>query len=123
MSFSRRLQGLARIALAALVALTAAPGTYAQTTSASVSGSVQDQQGGALPGVTITLTSRTQGNAVTAVTDDQGRFAFAIVRPDTYTLQAALQGFKTLEQTNLVLNANDRVSLGNLALEVGQMSE
>ena len=32
-----------------------------------------------------------------------------IVRPDTYTLQAALQGFKTLERTNLVVNANDKL--------------
>ena len=123
MSFHRRLQGLVRIVLASLVVLGLTVQSQAQTTSASVSGSVQDQQGGMLPGVTVTLTSRTQGNSLTAVTDADGRFSFAIVRADTYTLQVALQGFKTLEQTNLVLNANDRVSLGNLALEVGQMSE
>ena len=44
---------------------------HAQTTSASVSGSVQDAQGGVLPGVTVTLTSRTQGNVLTTVTDDR----------------------------------------------------
>ena len=71
---------------------------------------MQDPQGGVLPGVTVTLTSRTQGNVLTAVTDADGRFVFAIVRPDTYTLQAALQGFKTLERTNVVVNANDRLS-------------
>ena len=36
------------------------------------------------------------------MTDEGGRFVFAIVRPDTYTLQVALQGFKTLERTNVV---------------------
>ena len=60
---------------------------------------------------------------LTAVTDAEGRFVFAIVRPDTYTLTAALQGFKTLERTNLVVNANDRLSAGILALEVGAMTE
>ena len=35
--------------------------SHAQTTSASVDGVVQDSQGGVLPGVTVTLTSRTQG--------------------------------------------------------------
>ena len=84
--------------------------SHAQTTSASVAGIVQDSQGGVLPGVTVTLTSRTQGNALTAITDAGGRFVFPIVRPDTYTLQAALQGFKTLERTNLVVNANDKLS-------------
>ena len=48
---------------------------------------------------------------------------FAIVRPDTYTLTAELQGFKKLERTNLVVNANDRLSAGILALEVGAMTE
>jgi hypothetical protein len=95
----------------------------AQTTSASVSGTVQDSQGGVLPGVTVTLTSKTQGNVQTAVTDDGGRFVFPIVRPDTYSLQAALQGFKTLERTNVVVNANDKLSTGMLTLEVGAMTE
>ena len=62
MSFDRRLQGLARIALAGLVVLGLPVHSQAQTTSASVSGTVQDQQGGVLPGVAVTLTSRTQGN-------------------------------------------------------------
>jgi hypothetical protein len=73
--------------------------------------------------VTVTLTSRTQGNVLTSVTDDGGRFVFAIVRPDTYSLQVTLQGFKTLERTNVVVNANDRLSTGALTLEVGQMTE
>ena len=123
MSFYRRLQWLARAVLASLVVLGLAVHGQAQTTSASVSGTVQDQQGGMLPGVTVTLTSRTQGNALTSVTDADGRFNFGIVRPDTYTLQAALQGFKTYEQTNVVVNANDRISLPPLGMEVGAMTE
>ena len=54
-------------------------GVRAQTTSATVSGTVLD--GGVLPGVTVTLTSRTQGNALTTTTDTEGRFFFAIVLP------------------------------------------
>ena len=109
--------------LAALLAAGIPAELRAQTTSASVSGAVQDSQGGVLPGVTVTLTSRTQGNVLTAVTDDGGRFVFPIVRPDTYTLQVTLQGFKTLERTNLVVNANDKLSTGSLTLEVGALSE
>jgi len=60
---------------------------------------------------------------LTAVTDEEGRFVFPILRPDTYTLKAELQGFKTLERTNVVVNANDRLSTGALALEVGDMTE
>ena len=123
MSFDRRLRALCASALTGLMLAALPAAARAQTTSASVSGSVQDAQGGALPGVAVTLTSRTQGNTATAVTDAEGRFVFAIVRPDTYTLSAELQGFKKLERTNLVVNANDRLSAGILALEVGAMTE
>ena len=111
MSLDRRLRALCASALTGLM-LAALPATAkAQTTSASVTGAVQDAQGGALPGVAVTLTSRTQGNTATATTDAEGRFVFAIVRPDTYTLTAELQGFKKLERTNLVVNA-ERPALG-----------
>jgi hypothetical protein len=88
-----------------------------------VSGVVQDSQGGVLPGVTLTMTSRTQGNTLTAVSDEGGRFVFPIVRPDTYNLQVTLAGFKTLERTNMVVNANDKLATGALTLEVGGLTE
>jgi hypothetical protein len=123
MFFDTRFAGVMRVAILALVFLADATFVGAQTTSASVSGAIQDAQGGLLPGVTVTLTSRTQGNTLTTTTDSEGRFVFAIVRPDTYSLQASLQGFKALERTNLVVNANDRLATGTLTMEVGQMTE
>src|SRR5215208_2238378 len=123
MSFLRGLKAGLGVALMALIVAAYPAVVDAQTTSASVSGSIQDSQAGVLPGVTVTLTSRTQGNVLTAVTDEGGRFVFPIVRPDTYSLKVALQGFKTLERTNLVVNANDKFSTGHLQMEVGAMTE
>jgi hypothetical protein len=107
----------------ALALLASAMPVAAQTTSASVSGQVQDAQGGVLPGVSVTLTSRTQGQSMTATSDAEGRFVFPIVRPDTYSLTMSLEGFKTLERTNVVVNANDRLSTGTVTMEVGAMTE
>ncbi len=123
MSFLRRVKGVTAIAIVVFVVAVSAPRADAQTTSASVSGTVVDSQGGVLAGVTVDLTSRTQGNVLSTVTDSEGRFFFGIVRPDTYSLKVTLQGFKTLERTNLVVNANDKFSTGALTLEVGAMSE
>lgn len=122
MSFVRGFRTAVMVAAATLIAV-APRVVHAQTTSASVSGSIADSQGGMLPGVSVTLTSKTQGNTLSTTTDDQGRFVFTIVRPDTYTLQATMQGFKTLERSNLVVNANDRLSAGQLTLDVGAMTE
>jgi hypothetical protein len=123
MSFDRRLRAVVGLALVGLVFSGKPTLVLAQTTSASVSGVVQDSQGGVLPGVTISLTSRTQGNVLTTVSDDAGRFVFPIVRPDTYSLKAALQGFKTLERTNVVVNANDKLATGVIRLDVGSLTE
>ena len=69
-------------AVAAGLCLLAAVPVAAQTTSASVAGQVKDAQGGVLPAATVTLTSKTQANTLTATTDAEGRFVFPIVRPD-----------------------------------------
>src|SRR6185295_3114563 len=100
MRFVRGLGGALCAAIIALVFAGYSTVLHAQTTSATVSGSVQDAQAGVLPGVTVTMTSRTQGNTLTAVTVDGGRFVFPIVRPVTYTLQVTLTGFKAAERTN-----------------------
>src|SRR3954465_2780467 len=124
MRFVRHLRRRPVSALLALVLTTLCPSVVdAQTTSATVSGAVQDAQAGFLPGVTVTMTSRTQGNVLTTVTDASGRFVFPIVRPDTYTLRAALEGFKALERTNVVVNANDKLSTGALMMEIGGVTE
>jgi Carboxypeptidase regulatory-like domain/TonB-dependent Receptor Plug Domain len=126
MSFVRRLRaqcGVLGLAVVGLVFLADQSLVHAQTTSASVSGTVQDSQGAVLPGVTVTLTSRTQGNALSTATDAEGRFTFPIVRPDTYTLQVSLEGFKTQELTNVVVNANDKFSAGVVTMDVGAVTE
>jgi len=118
-----RTRNLVWTALAALLCLGFSQVASAQTTSAVLAGTVNDGQGGALPGASVTITSTTQGNSLSATTDAQGRFVFSIVRPDTYRLKVTMQGFKTLERTNVVVSANDRASTGVLTLEVGGMNE
>jgi hypothetical protein len=112
-----------RLALAVLLCLVAFTPLQAQTTSASVSGSVKDAQGSVLPGATITLTSKTQGTTLTVQTDGLGNFFFAYVRPDTYTMKVSLAGFQTAERPDLVVNANDRLMAGVFTLAISKVAE
>ena len=114
---------LSLLALTIGLCLVCAVSLQAQTTSASVAGSVKDAQGGVLPGATVTLTSASQGTETTAVSDALGNFYFPIVRPDTYTLKISLEGFSTIQGTKVVVNANDRVTAGNFTLQVGSLTE
>ncbi len=118
---ARRMCG--SVVIATTLCLIAAASALAQTTSATVSGSVKDAQGGVLPGATATLLSGTQGTVQTATTDSLGTFLFPYVRPDTYTLRITLNSFQSAEQTGLVVNANDRIMAGTFTLAIGKIDE
>src|SRR5690242_7047016 len=94
----------------------------AQTTEGSIRGSVRDEQGGVLPGVTITAISAQYPNPVTAVTDQQGAYRLINVPPGTYSLSAELQGFQKLVRGNLVLHAGLNLDI-DLVMKVGTLSE
>jgi hypothetical protein len=111
------------LVVAQALCLPAAAPLSAQTTSASVFGSVNDMQGGMLAGASVTLRSHTQAYTLTATSNNRGDFVFPIVRPDTYALRVSLEGFRTLERTSVIVNANDRFSTGALTLEVGAVTE
>src|SRR5262245_24575528 len=91
--------------------------------SGSVSGVIADSSGQVIPGATVTLTHEGTGAARTATSDSRGAFVFAAVRPGSYTVKVELAGFRTVERRGNVLNANGALSLGNLGLEVGAVSE
>ncbi len=112
-----------RAVLAAALCLLGSGSLHAQTTTASVGGSVKDGQAGVLPGAVVTLASDTQGTVQKVVTDGLGHFLFAYVRPDTYTLQISLSGFRRVERRGVVVNANDRLAAGTITLEVGRVEE
>jgi len=107
----------------ALAAILMAAAASAQTTSGSLAGIVRDSSGGGVPGVSVTLTNNQRGDQQTVVTQEAGAFTFPQVQPGTYTLKVALEGFKTVERTNVVVNANDKLNAGIVTLEVGQRAE
>ncbi|MGH9840348.1 MAG: carboxypeptidase regulatory-like domain-containing protein, partial [Blastocatellia bacterium] len=96
---------------------------FAQTTSGSIGGNVADPQQAAISGATVTLNDETRAFTLTATTDKEGRFVFPQVPPSTYKLTIEAKGFKKMERTSILLVANDKLTLGDLGLEVGQASE
>ena len=52
-----------------------------------------------------------------------GDFIFTDVQPGTFSISVAAPGFKELKKNNVVLNASDRLSVGQFNLQVGAVSE
>src|SRR5258707_7678277 len=109
------------VALALLV-LAATP-VMAQTVSGSISGSVVDASHAAIPGATVTANEQEKNVSLTTKADAAGRFVFAQVAPGTYKIMVRSQGFKEFIQDNVTVNANDRIALGEVTMQVGAVTE
>lgn len=77
---------------------------FAQSSGAALSGRVSDEQGGAIPGVTVTATNNATGLQRVAVTDSFGTYRFGVLPIGTYTVTAELGGFGTVTTQEVQLN-------------------
>jgi outer membrane receptor protein involved in Fe transport len=94
----------------------------AQTTDGSIRGFVRDEQGGAIPGVTVTAVSSDAPRPHAAVSDTDGLYRLLNLPPGTYTITAEIQGFSKLERPNVVVRAGLNLSV-DLVLQLGAVSE
>jgi hypothetical protein len=106
-----------------LVLLTIAGVASGQTTSGFISGAVADSAGAVIPGATVNASEESKKFVLSTTTDETGRFVFGQVAPGNYTITIDMPGFKRFERKNIVFSANDRLALGTLNIEVGQVTE
>jgi carboxypeptidase family protein len=90
--------------------------------TAQMSGTVRDESGAVLPGVTVTVTQTNTGLVRTDVTDASGAYLLTNLPTGPYKLEAALQGFRTYVQTGIVLQVGGTPTL-NAVLAVGSLEE
>lgn len=92
------------------VALLAGSGVEAQTTTGRIIGTVTDEDGQGLPGVTITISSPALiGGPQTRITDSDGGCQFIGLYPGDYTVKADLASFVSQERQQV------KVPLGGAA--------
>jgi hypothetical protein len=90
------------VAVAALLLLVAGGTAFAQLQTGNLYGTVTDDKGAPLPGVTVTTTGN--GAPQVQVTNAQGQFRFLGLTPASYQLKAELEGFSTIDYPNIVIN-------------------
>jgi len=97
---------LALFMSAVLVGLGLSVPASAQTVTGTLIGQVKDSGGGALPGVTVTLSSpQLIGGSQSRTTGAQGEYRFPALPPGTYNLVFDLSGFKPFQREGIVLEA------------------
>src|SRR5258708_1142645 len=121
---SRLTSGALRCVLVAFVATALLPGSAsAQAVTGTISGTVVDPQARVVPGATVTVTNEATTDTRVGVSDAEGNFLVTNLQPGRYTLKISMQGFRTLDRTNIALRAGERLAVANLALEVGSVGE
>src|SRR5580765_912381 len=106
-------------AMLALILVFAMP-AFAQIQGGSISGTIKDEQGGVLPGVTVSA----QGVDATQtfVTEAGGEYRFLNLAPGPYRVTAVLPGFSTIVREGVVVSVGKSVELP-MTLKIAQVAE
>jgi hypothetical protein len=105
----------------ALIVLLTSAVAWAQAT-AQLNGTVRDESGAVLPGVTVTVTQTDTQFMRTVVTEGTGSYVIPNLPTGPYRLEASLQGFRSYAQTGIVLQVGASPTI-NVVLAVGNLAE
>ena len=106
--------------LAASLALPAL--AFGQGGDSSIRGTVTDDSGAVLPGVTITATSSALIAAEVTVTDSQGGYRLLNLPVGTFTIEASLPGFATYRQEGLLVRASTNIGV-DVVMSISSVEE
>jgi hypothetical protein len=115
----RRCIGRLIFSLAAIVGLSWS--ALAQQ-NAEISGTVTDQTGAVIPGVTVTVTDTGSGAVFKGITDEVGQFHFLALRASQYTISAELAGFATLTKQGFELLVGQQARI-NLTMQPATVAQ
>src|SRR5436309_778835 len=93
-----------------------------QLTTATITGTVTDQSGAAVPGATVTLKNTDTGISRTAQTAENGKYEALSLPAGSYEISAALTGFRTVVHTGISLTVGQNAVV-DFALQIGQVNE
>jgi hypothetical protein len=104
-----------------LVGLSA--GVRAQvSTTGSITGTVHDPQGAAVPKAEVTITEEATGVSRTVTADDNGVYSVLGLTPGRYTVSTSPHGFKKTVNSGIDLHIGDKIVV-DLKVEVGAVNE
>jgi len=111
-----------RSILVVVLLLLTATTAMAQNGQGSLRGYVKDDQGGALPGVTVTAVSAVIMQPTTTVTDGEGYFRLINLPPGTYAITAELTGFATHKHEDILVRAGANFQV-DITMKIGALQE
>src|ERR1019366_987654 len=94
----------------------------AQSGNAVVDGVIEDPSGAVVPGCEVKLINISTGGVLTTQSNGAGLYAFPSVKAGSYTLQIAIQGFKSYSLSDFRVTVGQHATQ-NVMLELGPSSQ
>ena len=94
----------------------------AQSSNATVSGTVTDATSALIPGVTIKATNTQTGVITSIISNESGAYNFASLQPGIYKVSAELPGFQTQTYTSVQLGTSQQIRL-NFTMQVSGVTQ
>ncbi len=112
-----------RSALLSLLALLSISiSLFAQSDTATITGTVRDPSAGSVPNATVTVRNETTGLERRATSNESGSYSVSNLPPGLYTVAVEAPGFKKYEKSNNKLDAN-LASTVDVLMSVGAATE
>lgn len=120
MRFSRSLQLIALLAVAAFCLLTAV--MFAQETTGGLQGTVKDSSGAVIGGAHVVVRGTSMAGEKALDSESTGYYRFANLPPGVYSVQVSAKGFKTVKRDGINLETGHLPTL-DITMEIGATSE
>ena len=120
-AFQRKIRVTFSVLGLAIRLLCAAP-AHAQVSGATVSGTVTDPSGSAVPKAQITIKDVATGAARVVVTDGAGLYSAPNLLPGGYEISATAAGFSTQRRTGVTLTVGAQQTI-DFTMQLGQVSQ
>src|SRR5215470_3690643 len=100
----------------------ASPNAPGQAVFGSILGTVTDQQGNAVSGAKVTVTSTTKNFTFDATSNESGIYSVTHLIPDTYKVHVEATGFKAFEVSSVSVSADSSVNV-DAQLQIGEVTQ
>jgi hypothetical protein len=95
---------------------------FSQVPTGRIFGTVTDEQGEPLPGVTVEATSPKLLGKASTFTDSDGDYRLFALTPGTYRITCTLQGFKTITRDGIIVEIEQTIKL-DIRMELGSLEQ
>jgi hypothetical protein len=121
-SFERSVVALALGLCCFLAVMLLGSPVSAQSTFGSISGTVSDSSGSAIPGAQVTLTSLATAATQSVTTGGDGLYSFVNLNPGDYRMDVQKDGFKHFRREPVTVQVQQAVRI-DPALEIGAVTQ